>query len=87
MRKKYREEAADKIARELHQIVAVSTISMYQSVKKLVDPSISDEEKNAAGDIIDKMMITAESLFDDLTDTQKELYRDLATSLISMTQK
>ena len=84
MRKKYREEAADKIAREIHSMVSLASLSMYHSVKKLIDPSVSDEDKEVAGDLVDRMMSTAESLFDDLADSQKEGYRKIAKDIINM---
>lgn len=75
------------ISKEIHSYVAYSTLSMYYTIRKLLEQTSTDKEKEEASDMINKMMITAESLFDDLTDKQKELYNEMAMHIIQIIHK
>lgn len=74
----------ENISREIHGYMSYSTISMYYAIKKLLDTNLSNEEYEKTNDLINKMMITAESLYDNLTDKQKELMKNLALRLYNI---
>lgn len=80
MRKK-KQDNVEVVARTLHTFIAQSTLSMYYSIIKLFRAE-TDEERTAAEDMINRMMITAESLYEDLSEKQKELLEKLALDVI-----
>lgn len=80
-KKKY--DKVEAVARTLHTFIAQSTLSMYYSVIKLLRAE-NEEERSKAEDMINKMMTTGESLYEDLSDKQKELLKKLAQDVINI---
>ena len=80
-KKKY--DKVEAVARTLHTFIAQSTLSMYYSIIKLLRAE-NEEERSKAEDMINKMMTTGESLYEDLSDKQKELLEKLAQDVINI---
>lgn len=86
-KKKPSDATLEALAREIHQYIALPTLAMYYDMLKLVKDDTTPEEREAASTAVNNMMITAESLYDDLNDKQKELLKDMAASLIERINK
>ena len=83
-KKKITDEVIDEVARQIHGFISYSTISTYYTMKKIIEDTNSGKDTSESNDILNRMMITAESLYDDLTDKQKELIRGLALDMIKI---
>lgn len=83
-KKKPSDATLEAVARVIHNYIALPTIAMYYDMMKLVKDDTPPEEREAASIAVNNMMITAESLYDNLTDQQKELMKKLALDLIEI---
>lgn len=81
---KYSDKLIERVSREIHWYLAYATVSVYYIMTKALDTNKSDEEREKSLETLNQMMTTAESLYEDLSDKQKELMKDLALTMINI---
>ena len=81
---KYSDKLIERVSREIHWYLSYASVSVYYIMTKALDASKSAEEREKALETLNQMMTTAESLYEDLTDKQKELMEELALTMINI---
>lgn len=76
-----KQKIIDRIARELHMMCSYSTIVAVHTITKLNDPNLTPEEKEEQAKHLDALLGLSETLYDDLTNEQKDLYLEQARNL------
>lgn len=76
------EDMVEIVAREIHYYMSYATLATYHTFINAINANLDPIKRAASEDLLSKMLITSESLYEDLTPKQKELINGLALVLI-----
>ena len=77
-----KEQLIDKIARELHFMLAYSTITAIHTLTKINNPELEPEEREKEINELDRIINLAETLYEDLDPKIQEIYKQQAKTLL-----
>jgi len=72
----------EKLARELHMMVAYSTLVAVNTMTKILSTDLKPEEKAQEQEYLDRLITLSETLYDDLSPEAQEKYLEQASQFI-----
>lgn len=79
---KIKDSQLDALAECLHSFIAYTALSMYHAIERYYDENSPIDIKLQEYEIIQKILSTSNTLYEDLNDKQKELLREEALELL-----
>ena len=82
--RKRKSNKLEEISKEIHFYMSYATLSTYHTMMKVYNIDTPDDKREEAIELLSKMLTTAESVYDDLTDEQKQLTSQLAERMLNI---